>query len=363
MDSVSQLVLGASVAVAVMGRRTAAWKAAAWGGLAGTLPDLDVFIDHGDALRNMVLHRAESHALFWLTLASPVLAALPALLHGERASFQRWWLAMWLALVTHPLLDAMTVYGTQLLLPFTDHPFGVGSMFIIDPLYTLPLLLGVVVGVARRGWRGLPWVHAGLVLSTAYLAWSVAAQWHVRNLALASLSGPVPPPALLITPAPFNTLLWRIVAMRADGGYDEGFRSLLDGDRPIRWQRFDAPMPEALRRLPAVQRLARFSHGFYKVHTRDGTAWVTDLRMGQEPNYSFSFVVARERDGAWHPEVPRNEGSRGDMRRGLAWVWERMWGGDVDQASFRAAASIRRQASFSLSSDVANDTRKYGDRP
>lgn len=329
VDSLSQLVLGASVGMATMGRRTAVWKAALWGGMAGSLPDLDVLVDHGDALRNMVLHRAESHALFWLTLASPTLAALPALLHGERAVFWRWWLAMWLALVTHPLLDAMTVYGTQLLLPFTNYPFGVGSIFIIDPLYTLPLLLGVVVGVTRRQWRGLPWVHVGLVLSTAYLAWSVAAQWHVRGLAQASLANQVPPPTLLVTPTPFNTLLWRIVAMRPDGSYDEGFRSLLDGDRPIRWQHFDSPVPESVRALPAVQRLARFSHGFYKVHTRDGGAWVTDLRMGQEPNYSFSFLVAQEQGGVWRPVEPRNEGSRGDVRRALAWVWERMWGRDV----------------------------------
>jgi inner membrane protein len=313
-----------------MGRRTATWKAALWGGVAGTLPDLDVFFDHGDALRNMVLHRAESHSLFWLTLASPVLAALPALLHGERAHFRRWWLAMWLALVTHPLLDAMTVYGTQLLLPFTNHPFGVGSIFIIDLLYTLPLLVGVVVGVTRREWRGLPWAHVGLVLSSAYLAWSVAAQWHVRGLAQASLGGQVPPEAMLVTPAPFNTLLWRIVAMRADGSYDEGFRSLLDGDRAIRWERIAAPpVPESVRALPAVQRLATFSHGFTKVHVRDGRAWVTDLRMGQEPNFSFSFVVAQEQQGVWRPVVPRNEGSRGDVGRALAWVWERMWGKDV----------------------------------
>lgn len=330
MDSVSQIVLGASVGMACMHRRTAPWKAALWGGVAGTLPDLDVLIDHGDALRNMVLHRAESHALFWLTLAAPVLAAFPALLHGERAQFRRWWLAMWLALVTHPLLDAMTVYGTQLLLPFTDHPFGVGSIFIIDPLYTLPLLVGMVAGMVRREWRGLRWVHAGLALSTAYLAWSAAAQWHVRNLALASLPAQLQPAALLVTPAPFNTLLWRIVAMRADGGYHEGFRSLLDGDRAIQWERFDPPpVPEPVRALPTVQRLAAFSHGFYKVHARDGSAWVTDLRMGQEPNYSFSFLVAQERGATWQAVVPRNEGSRGDARRGLAWVWERMWGGDV----------------------------------
>ena len=70
MDSLSQLALGAAVGVAVMGRRTAVWKSAAWGAVLGTLPDRDVFVDHGDALLNMTLHRAESHALFWLTLAS-----------------------------------------------------------------------------------------------------------------------------------------------------------------------------------------------------------------------------------------------------------------------------------------------------
>jgi inner membrane protein len=330
MDSLSQIVLGASVGVATMGRRTAVWKAALWGGVAGTLPDLDVFVDHGDALRNMVLHRAESHALFWLTLASPVLAALPALLHGERALFRRWWLAMWLALVTHPLLDAMTVYGTQLLLPFTNHPYGVGSVFIIDPLYTVPLLVGVVVAVSRRQWRGLPWAHAGLVLSTAYLAWSVSAQWHVRGVAQASFAGQAAPTAMLVTPTPFNTLLWRIVAMRPDGSYDEGFRSMLDGDAPIRWERFDAPaVPEPVRALPAVQRLAAFTHGFYKLSAQEGRAKVTDLRMGQEPNYIFSFLVAQQQAGEWKPAVPRNEGSRGDAGRGLAWIWQRMWGKDV----------------------------------
>ncbi len=313
-----------------MGRRTPAWKAALWGGIAGTLPDLDVFIDHGDALRNMVLHRGNSHSLIWLTVASPALGALPALLHGEHAYFSRWWLAMWLALVTHPLLDAMTVYGTQLLLPFTSHPFGVGSIFIIDPLYTVPLLVGLVAGLTRREWRGLRWVNGGLVLSTAYLAWSVAAQWHVRSLAQESLAGKTPPVAMLVTPAPFNTLLWRIVAMHADGSYDEGFRSLLDGGRPIRWERFGAPpVPESVRALPAVQTLARFSHGFYKVHSGNGQARVTDLRMGQEPNYSFSFVVAQQQDGIWREVVPSNSGSRGEVRRGLAWVWQRMWGGDV----------------------------------
>jgi inner membrane protein len=78
MDSLSQLALGAAVGVAVMGRRTAVWKAAVWGAVCGTLPDLDVVIDYGDPIRNMTLHRAESHAFFYLTLLSPLLAWLIA---------------------------------------------------------------------------------------------------------------------------------------------------------------------------------------------------------------------------------------------------------------------------------------------
>lgn len=100
MDSATQLILGAAVNVA------------------GTLHDLDVFIAHGDPVLNMVLHRAESHVLFWLTLFSLPLSWLVARVQeGEWAQWRRWWHALWLALVTHPLLDAFAVYGTQLLLP------------------------------------------------------------------------------------------------------------------------------------------------------------------------------------------------------------------------------------------------------
>jgi inner membrane protein len=335
VDSLSQLALGAAVGVAVMGRRTAVWKAALWGGFAGTLPDLDVVIDHGDALRNMTLHRGASHALFWLTLAAPVLAALPALLHGQRALFARWWLAMWLVLVTHPLLDAMTVYGTQLLLPFTDHPFGVGSMFIIDPLYTVPLVVGVVAALARREGRGLRWNQWGLLLSTGYLAWSMGAQWHVREVARDALAGRgLAGAPLLVTPTPFNTVLWRVVAMRPDGGYEEGFRSLLDA-HPMRFRALpSAPqLRQELAAIEGVQRLARFTHGFFKVHARDGRAWVTDLRMGQEPHYSFSFQVARREGGRWVPVVPRNEGLRVNVREGLAWLGQRIRGLDIPPPS------------------------------
>jgi inner membrane protein len=250
MDSLSQIALGSAVGIAVMGRRTAVWKSALWGAVCGTLPDLDVFVDHGDAIRNMVMHRSESHALFWLALLSLPLAALIARLHGEWALWRRWWLAVGLALETHPLLDAMTVYGTRLLLPFTDQPYAVGSIFIIDPLYTVPLLVGGVWALAARGSAaGLKANAAGLVLSTAYLAWSAAAQAHVERVATAALRAQgVQATQVLVTPTAFNTLLWRVVAIEGDQ-YHEGFRSLLDGAGPMHFDRF----PRGLSLMPEVQ--------------------------------------------------------------------------------------------------------------
>ncbi len=333
MDSLSQLALGAAVGVAVMGRRTAVWKAALWGGIAGTLPDLDAFIDHGDDLRNMVLHRADSHGLFWLTLGAPALAWVADRLSG-RGHFRAWWLAMWLALVTHPLLDTMTVYGTQLARPFSSWPYGVGSIFIIDPLYTLPLLVGVGLALGRRRHAGLGANRWGLALSTAYLAWSALAQAWVTQRVEAQLAAEGRPAArVLVTPAPLQTLLWRVVVMREDG-YEEGFRSLLDGERPVRFDRFASGrgLEQPLRAAgsDAVQRLATFSHGFYRVHAEGRDAFVTDLRMGQEPAYVFSFRIARQDDqGRWLPVPPANQGFRGDARAGLAWLWQRMWGREL----------------------------------
>ena len=329
MDSLSQIALGAAVGVATMGRRTALWKSALWGAVAGTLPDLDVLIDHGDPIRDMVLHRAETHAPFWLTLFSLPLAAGVARLHGEWAQWRRWWLALWLALVTHPLLDAMTVYGTQLALPFSNHPFGVGSVFIIDPLYTLPLLLGTGWALASRGsGRGLAANVAGLALSTAYLAWGAAAQQQVERIARSALAVQgIAAERLLVTPTPFNTLLWRVVAIAGDS-YHEGFYSLLDASPQIVFDRFSrgSALMAEVQAIDGVQRLRDFSKGFYALRQDGSRVVISDLRMGQEPNYTFAFAVAERHSGAVPLPAPVQVGRRPDIARALDWLWRRALG-------------------------------------
>jgi inner membrane protein len=335
MDSLSQIALGSAVAIGAMGRRTAVWKAAAWGAVAGTLPDLDAFIDHGDDLLNMVLHRAESHSLVYLSLLAPLLAGLVSRLHAEPALFRRWWLVLWLVLITHPLLDAMTVYGTQLLLPFTNHPYGVGSVFIIDPAYTLPLIVGVVAALRLQDRaRGLRWNAVGLVASTAYLAWSALAQTHVELQARAALRAHgIAAERVLVTPAPLQTLLWRVVALPddpSDPHFHEAYVSVFDGAREPRWtvhERGTALLAQHARAEP-VARLNAFAQRFIKATaTPDGQLRITDLRMGQEPDYVFNFDLGPLDAVGSVPALHFSE--RPPTGPALRWIGTRMWGREV----------------------------------
>jgi inner membrane protein len=326
MDSLTQLALGAAVSVAVMGRRTAVWKAALWGAVAGTLPDLDALIDHGDAILNMVLHRAESHSLMYLTLLAPLLGALVARLHGEWPLWRRWSWAMWGVLFTHPLLDWMTVYGTQLLQPFTDHPYGVGSLFIIDPGVTLPLLVGLIAALSFRAHRGLRWNTVGLALACGYIGWSVQAQAQATATARAELAKlGVQAQQLMVTPAPFNTLLWRVVATTPEH-YWEGYTSLLDAQPQMGWRRYErgAELIAQHGELEGVRRIAAFSQGLYRLRAEEGRLLLSDLRMGQEPGYVFTFDLGPL--DAPGQQAAVQDSYRANVGEGLRWLWRRMWG-------------------------------------
>ena len=264
-----------------------------------------------------------------MTLFSLPLAALIARLQGEWGLFRRWWWAIWLALVTHPLLDAMTVYGTQLALPFSNYPFEVGSIFIIDLLYTLPLLVGVSWALATRSrQRGQVANAVGLLLSSAYLAWGFAAQQQVAQVARAALAQQgIVVEQLLVTPTPFNTVLWRVVAVAGDD-YFEGFYSLLDAQPQVKFDRFPRGMALAgeLQGIDGVQRIVAFTQGFYKLEQRGSRLLISDLRMGQEPNYTFTFAVAEQHSRPVALARPEQIAMALDIPRSLAWLWRRALG-------------------------------------
>ncbi len=330
MDSLSQLLLGASCTAACVpaARRRAGLMV---GAALGTLPDLDIiplsFYDL-DPVQQMTLHRGFSHSLLLLPLAALALWWLLQRWAPVREAPRAWLAGITLALLTHPLLDALTVYGTQLVWPFEPHPAMWSSLFIIDPLYTLPLLIGCALGwLLRRRPAGTRALLVGLLLSTGYIGWSLAAKAMFEREVERSLVGTGFENAPRFSvPMPFQTLLWRSVVMTPEG-FLEGERSLWadTGRIKFRAHRSDAAALESVRHLPAVQRLLWFNRGFMKAEVRDGQVVLSDLRMGAEPDYSFNFAVARV-TGAGIEEIrPEQLSWPWQVRRRLSEMWQRIW--------------------------------------
>ncbi len=150
-----------------------------------TLPDLDVFIPSDDQITAFVTHRGFSHSLIVHSVVAPILGlGIRQVFTGLGEAPRRLTIgAVWLMLVTHALLDAFTVYGTKLLWPISDYPFGLGSVFIIDPLYTLPLVIVTLWALFQGEWgkRIGRAASLGIVLSSTYLVWTVMAQQVMRD--------------------------------------------------------------------------------------------------------------------------------------------------------------------------------------
>ena len=323
MDSITQAALGASLAGAV-GGKTLGRSSLLIGAVLGTLPDLDVVIDYGTAIANFSQHRGFSHSLLVLFPLSVLLAWLlnrwrPAL------GYQRWLLLTGLVLITHPLLDSFTTYGTQIFWPFAD-PVAISSIFIIDPLYTLPLLGAILVFLARGpATRALT---IGLALSTLYLGWTLAAQQAISNrvdpaLAEAGLKDA----PRLVQPMPFNTLLWRVTVQNDDQRV-EIITGFLDGDAPVLLQFFPRrPDLAALAQSSLEgQRLDWFTDGFVAYGLSDQTLTATDIRLGIPGAHPFVFTLGRYQNQTLTPE-PSQKLARSEVRGELVQLlWQRMTG-------------------------------------
>lgn len=303
MDSLTQFALGASVGVAVMGRKVGVRKAALTGGILGTLPDLDVFWPNDDPVSSFVTHRSATHSLLVHALVTPLLGEGLRRLFSEIKDHRNIaYLGVFLCLTTHALLDAMTIYGTQLFWPVWKEPLGVGSIFIIDPIYTIPLFIVTVWALFLRQWSALyaRGLIAALVFSSGYLLWSVGAQsiaynWGKQELVRLGIT----PQQMLATPAPFSTLFWRIIA--TDETYDYSvYIPLLGGKEAMTTYR-NTRIPAEIKcwvdknrnESTPFKTLADFSDGFFRLDIDEGTLRYADLRMGLNQTYVFQFNLAK----------------------------------------------------------------------
>lgn len=182
MDTFTQIALGACIGQAV-GYKTLGKKALIFGGLGGLIPDLDVlytplFGDFGGWL----YHRHITHALWFGPLLGSFMGYGLWRHYGRQAGHLAIWISILvLSIFTHPLLDLFTIYGTQLLAPFSDKRFEISGVCIIDPIYTVTLLLAMGLrGVARLRYYAHHMATAALILTTAYLFYG----WHLNTQAV-----------------------------------------------------------------------------------------------------------------------------------------------------------------------------------
>ncbi len=361
MDSLTQAVLGAGIGY-VVGGRALGRKAALWGLALGTLPDLDVFIPHADPVDNFVKHRSWSHSWLLQSLVAVPFGMLITKLHGlGKDQIWRMSLLAWLALVTHALLDSMTTYGTQVFWPLTTYPVGVGSVAIIDPLYTLPLLIGTIwVFIAgKRNWAGrapMVWKAsvAALVVSTLYLGWGMAAQQQIKQAVAPQLAAKaIKPDAIFTSPTMGNSLLWTVLVREGDQVH-YGMRSILDPkNQPLEL----AVLPrnsELLDMLPEAERakaVMSFSKGFYGFEKNGDQIRIRDLRMGNAPDFVFTFALAKQGSEAIQRLVPSLHIRPSFDSSLFSFIWDRMFDPLARPAN---AASSEKPATSSAATASGN---------
>lgn len=322
MDSLTQIVLGAAVGEAVLGRKIGT-RAMLWGAIAGTIPDLDVFTRlFTDSITAGVLHRGFSHSLLFCLIASPILAWIAHKIHKKRnADYRGWVILFFMCLVTHPLLDMHTDYGTQFLWPF-DLRIAYKNIFVVDPIYTIPFLICCIVALCYKKERSArrKWNNAGLIISSTYMLLTLI----FKGVGLSHFSDSLAEQnidyvELDSRPTPFNSILWN-AQIETDNGFRVGYYSLLNKTDSIQFsQEFpkNRQLIEPFLEEDKVQKLVLMSQGWYFNYMENDTVVFADMRFGQigfdvnESPFAIRHKLYYDESGEFQAQPVRFE--RGDI--------------------------------------------------
>lgn len=330
MDSVTQIVLGAAVGEAVLGKKIGN-KAIVLGAIAGTIPDLDVAANYfTDTVSALEIHRGFTHSIVFAVVFGLLFGWLLSL-WDKRATLKQWSWFWFLCFVTHPLLDAHTTWGTQLFWPF-DLRLAYKNIFVIDPLYTLPFLVFLILAmfqkrgsVKRRKFNNL-----GLIISSGYMLVTIILKgitFYKFETALKEQN--IRYSNLQTKPSPMNTILWT-ANVETENAFLIGDYSFFD-TKPIQF----SPHPKNheilgdLRKEDKVQRLIQINQGWYTVSERADGIYLNDLRFGMmsvDPNadkFAFSFLIEKTGNEVTVTEEPKDTR---DAKRLLSDLWGRIKG-------------------------------------
>ena len=307
MDSLTQIVLGASVAEATLGKKIGN-KAIALGALAGTIPDLDIisgfFVDD---LTASVMHRGFSHSIFFPFIAAPILAWIFKKIYNNYTNvrFYDWLKMFFLAILTHPLLDAQTTWGTQLFWPF-EWRIAIENIFIIDPIYTLPFLTFLILTAFqnRLSKKRKLYNSLGLIISSAYLLMTLSFKGIVHyKIAKALEENNIEYKDINTRATYFNSILWSS-QIELEDSYIFTYYSLFDKSKPVFTKKFpkNHHMLQPFIDEKKIQQLIILSNGHYILTNENNKLIFWNLKIGQKgfdknaSPYIWSYVIEKEKD-------------------------------------------------------------------
>lgn len=311
MDSLTQAALGAAIGQAALGKERS-WKPIVFGAIVATIPDLDValyaFYDSFDMLR---IHRGISHSiLFSIAVAFPIAFGIGKMKWASNFTFIRLWMFAFLCLFTHILLDTFTAYGTQLLLPFSDARLGFDSINVVDPVYTLPLIFGSLLGMAvqRLSSRRMQLNTIGLVFSSCYLILTLFVKHEINSRFESELkTDSITYESLLTMPVGTANLNWYGVAKTSNGLYMKKYNLFEETNDSPTYFPSNNKLLQGLN-TEWVETMKWFSKGFYTVEkTEEGVRFYNlqvDMRgmvLDREPSAPTVgyFQIAQHKDGAF----------------------------------------------------------------
>jgi len=309
-------------------------KSILYGAIIGTIPDLDVLYGKFvDPLTATDIHRGFSHSLLFFLFLSPILGwVLQKLEHKNNVNFKEATLFAYLVLQTHALLDFFTTWGTQLLWPL-EQRFSLQSIFVIDPLYTVPFLFCLILSMRKNKAtkERLVWNRIGLIISTSYLFFTLLVQSIALNKFEKQLKqNNISYQEIVVKPSPFNIVLWT-ANVKVANGYWIGDYSFFD-TKPIAFHFIphQKDLIEDLESKAVIQQLKRITEGWYCITKKENQLYFNDLRFGlmnSEPNdlkFSFSYQLNTSKGKLTAIELPNK--NRKEAKKLLVKLWIRLKG-------------------------------------
>ncbi len=336
MDSLSQIVLGAAVGEIALGKKIGNWGQFI-GAIAGTIPDLDILLNplFSDELTKLQIHRGYSHSMFvHLVLAIPF-AWLCHIIFKKRFSFKLWYVTWYLCFLTHTLLDCCTTYGTQLFLPFTNYLVGFNNIAVVDPFWTLPFMLILIVCMfmRRENPKRIKWAYASVAYSLFYMGYTLVNKYNVHQHFAEELKrNNIETTALYTSPSMFNNWLWSGIAATNDSIYVAEYSTLQDKEE-VEWVAFSRNL-SLLENHPAqreIEVLKWFSQGKYMVQEVDGELHFFLIKWGRmdyrktDAHEAFVFYWRiHQENGMWIGSPLEPDWSEGEFSEAWNMLWHRV---------------------------------------